>query len=338
MKRSAILLMNLGSPDLPEVKELRSYLSEFLMDKRVIDIPYLLRFLLVKGIIVPFRSYGSAKRYKSIWTDNGSPLINITKQLTQKVKDQTGNLVEYCMRYGNPTPESAFERLFQQEPKLDEVVLFPLFPHYAMSSYESAVERVKDVVARMSKPMDLKIIPPYFQDEDYIAALVDSIRPFMNKNFDHILFSYHGVPERHIRKSDVTGKHCLNSTDCCSKVSQAHANCYRHQLLKTTSLVCGQLELPTENYSVSFQSRLGRDSWLQPFTTEVLKELPSKGVNDLLLVCPAFVSDCLETLEEMEIEGRSEFLKAGGRTFKMIPCLNVSQPWVQAIDEIIKKN
>lgn len=336
MPKKAILLMNLGSPDSPSVPDVRAYLREFLMDERVIDVPAWWRNILVKGIIVPFRSPKSAKAYRSIWTKDGSPLVVLTNQLSDAVAKETGLPVAVCMRYGNPTPQSAMDELLRTHPGLEEVVLFPLYPHYAMSSYETAVEYVKAIHQKRQYPFRLTVVPPYYRYELYITALAESIRPFLLEEYDMLLFSYHGIPERHIQKSDVTGKHCLSNKDCCAIASPAHPFCYRHQVIKTTELVASRLHLPQGKYALSFQSRLGRDEWLKPYTAERLESLPKEGVKKLLVVCPAFVSDCLETLEEIGEEGKHTFLKAGGEKFTMIPCLNIQPGWVKAVGEMAR--
>ena len=337
MAKRAIVLMNLGSPDSTDVKDVRRYLNEFLMDKRVIDVPYLLRTFLVKGMIVPFRAPRSAEAYKSIWWKEGSPLIVLTKQLQQAVQQNFEEPVEIAMRYGNPTPKFAYEKLLKANPDLEEVILFPLYPHYAMSSYETAVEYMKEVHAKNKYKFKLTTIAPYYSNEDYIYALVESIKPYLQQPFDKILFSYHGVPERHIFKGDITGSHCLRVNDCCHVTSVAHAKCYRHQTIVTTELVADALNLPKEKVEQTFQSRLGRDQWLTPYTAQRLMELPKEGVKKLIVVCPAFVSDCLETLEEIAEEGKEIFLHAGGESFTMIPCLNVHPLWVAAVTKWIKE-
>jgi len=336
MKRG-IILMNLGSPGSPEVKDVRRYLDEFLMDERVIDYPYLFRFLLVKGIIVPFRSPRSAKAYRSIWTKEGSPLIVLTKQLQNSLQQKMEEPVEIAMRYGDPTPESAYESLLKKLPGLEEVILVPLYPHYAMSSYETAVEYMKEIYKKNNYPFQLTAIKPYYNNADYIYALTESIRPYLQQEYDKLLFSYHGVPERHILKGDKTGHHCLQSTDCCERDSAAHQFCYRHQCITTTKLIAAQLQLPKEKFELSFQSRLGRDKWLTPYTAQRLIELPAEGVKKILIACPAFVSDCLETLEEIAEQGKESFLHAGGKSFTMIPCLNVHPVWVRTIVKWVKE-
>ena len=322
--------MNLGSPDSTRVSDVKKYLDQFLMDGKVIDKPYLFRALLVKGIIVPFRAPKSAEAYETIWTDEGSPLIVLSKQLRDAVQQQVDMPVEITMRYGNPTPEAAFENLLKRLPDMDEVVAVPLYPHYAMSSFETAVEYVKDIYNKKKYSYGLHFLMPYYKEPEYIDALADNMRPYLQQEYDHLLFSYHGVPARHILKSDVSGNHCLQSPDCCSKPSPAHDFCYRHQCFTTTQLVTEKLGVPKEKYSISFQSRLGK-GWLEPFTDVRLEEMPKEGIKKLLIICPAFVSDCLETLEEIEIRGRESFMNAGGEAYTMIPCLNTHPLWVKAL-------
>ena len=331
MAKRGIILINLGSPDSTEVKDVRRYLNEFLMDERVIDMPYLQRLLLVKGIIVPFRAPKSAAAYKSIWWKDGSPLIVLTKQLQQAVQQHFDEPVEIAMRYGNPSPKEAYDKLLQQSPGIEEVIILPLYPHYAMSSYETGVEYMKEIHKKYKYSFNLTFIDPFYNDTDYIHALAESIKPYVQEAYDKILFSYHGIPERHVIKCDSTKKHCLKVNDCCHVASPAHAYCYRHQTIITTELVSKALALPKEKTEQTFQSRLGRDQWLLPYTAKRLTELPAEGIKKLLVVCPAFVSDCLETLEEMAEEGKEIFLHAGGESFTLIPCLNLHPLWINTI-------
>ena len=330
--------MNLGSPDSTQTKDVARYLREFLMDERVIDIPYLARLLLIKGVIVPFRAPKSAHAYESIWTKEGSPLIVLTKQLQAAVQPEFTMPVEIAMRYGNPTPQTAYENIRKQLPDVEEVILFPLYPHYAMSSYETAVEYMKEVHKKEGYKFSLSVIEPFYNDDEYIHALSQSIKPFTDEPFDKILFSFHGIPERHVKKTDPTHQHCLKVADCCHVASPAHAFCYRHQTLMTAELVSKQLNLPKEKWEQTFQSRLGRDQWLLPYTALRLTELPNECIKKLLVVCPAFISDCLETLEEMAIEGRDIFLAAGGESFTAIPCLNVNPLWINALVSLVRKS
>ncbi|MFT3936914.1 MAG: ferrochelatase [Chitinophagaceae bacterium] len=333
--KRGVMLMNLGSPDSTEVKDVTRYLKEFLMDERVIDYNWLARTLLVKGLIVPFRAPKSAAAYKTIWTKDGSPLVVLTKQLQEALQKQIPEKVVVSMRYGNPNPEAAFEELLKKEPGLEEVILVPLYPHYAMSSYETAVEHVMNTYKKKKYSFAINTVKPFYDEPHYIGAMVENMRPYLQQDYDHILFSYHGIPERHIRKSDTTGKHCLQVHDCCNVPSTAHATCYRHQVFDTTKRIVEALQIPEGKYSLSFQSRLGK-GWLQPFTDVRFEEMPKEGVKKILVISPAFVSDCLETLEELEERGRESFIHAGGESFTMIPCLNLHPLWVNAIAGWIK--
>jgi len=332
--KKGIILINLGSPDSTNISDLRKYLDEFLMDERVIDKPWLLRALLVKGIIVPFRAPKSAEAYKKIWTEEGSPLIVFTKKLQHALQARVDEPVEIAMRYGNPTAEEAYAALEKRSPEINEVIILPLYPHYAMSSYETAVEHMKKVHKQKKYPFTISFVSPFYENDAYLNALAASIKPSLEKNYDHILFSYHGVPARHIRKSDVTGCHCLQSDTCCETQSPAHAFCYRHQVRTTTRLVCEKLKVSPDKYSISFQSRLGK-GWLEPFTDIRLEEMPGEGIKNLLILCPAFVSDCLETLEEIAMRGKEIFMNAGGESFMMIPCLNTNPLWVDAVEQMV---
>ncbi|MFI5155597.1 MAG: ferrochelatase [Chitinophagales bacterium] len=335
-KRTGIILMNLGSPDSTHVKDVKRYLNQFLMDKRVIDYPFLFRKLLVEGIIVPARAAKSAEAYRIIWTEEGSPLIVWTRKLNAALESQLTLPIEIAMRYGKPEMKAAYDALLRKSPELEEVIAIPMYPHYAMSSYETAVEHARSVHRANAYIFELKFVRPFYNNEQYIHALSGRMKEFVRENYDHLLFSFHGIPERHLTKTDPTAGHCLQSPDCCSTSSVAHERCYRHQCLKTMELVAAALDLPKSKYSYSFQSRLGREQWLRPYTDHRLVEMPGEGIKKLLVICPAFVSDCLETLEEIEIRGKESFIKAGGESFRMIPCLNDSKLWVQAISSWIE--
>jgi protoporphyrin/coproporphyrin ferrochelatase len=322
--------MNLGSPNSTEVDELRKYLNEFLTDKRVID-SWFVRNILMRNVIIPKRAPESAKAYRTIWTKNGSPLIQITRELAEKLQKEVSEPVSIAMRYGNPSMESAFEFLLNKIPDLDEVIAIPLYPQYAMSSFETAVEQAKEVHRRKKYAFRLNFIDPFYQNPDYIHAMAENMKPWLQNDFDHLLFSFHGIPERHLIKSDPTHQHCLQTKDCCSVFSVAHATCYRHQCLTTMKLVASELGLPDNKYSFSFQSRLGKQPWLKPYTDFRFLDMPAEGIKKLLVVCPAFVSDCLETLEEIEIRGKESFLSSGGEEYSMIPCLNTHPLWVKTL-------
>lgn len=330
MGKTGILLVNLGSPDSPAIPDVRRYLAEFLMDPYVIDTPWLLRALIVYGTILPSRPKDTSHAYSQIWTEEGSPLITISQEVQTLLQAQIADPVSLGMRYGNPSIEFALRDLIQKTPNLSQVILVPLYPHYAMSSFETVVERTKWAISKINPALKLAVIPPFYQHPAYIEALVESAKPYMSGG-DHLLISYHGLPERHLKKSDPTGCHCLASESCCQTPSVAHATCYKAQALKTASLLTAQLGLSHGDYSLAFQSRLGRDPWLKPYTDEVLVELAQKGVKKLNVICPAFVSDCLETIEEIGQRGRESFIQAGGDSLTLIPCLNTHPKWIQAL-------
>lgn len=331
MAKKAILLVNLGSPDSYQVNDVKKYLDEFLMDERVIDKSYWLRSLLVRGIILKTRPAKSAEAYKSIWWDEGSPLIVLSERLLEQVRKHTNYPVELGMRYGNPSIEAGIEKLVDSNPDLEEFLMIPLYPHYAMSSYETVVVKAREVMETKFPKLKMKVKNVFYDDPRYLDVLANFIKPYINKEYDHILFSYHGIPERHVQKTDFTKSHCLMVNDCCAKDSPAHQTCYRHQVFETTEGVVERLGIPKEKYSNSFQSRLGRDPWLQPFSDKVIKELPHKGVKKLMVVCPAFVSDCLETIEEIGEEAREFFMENGGEEFTLIPCMNENDDWAKLV-------
>jgi len=331
---NAVLLVNLGSPDSPTVPDVRRYLNEFLMDGRVIDVAWPLRRLIV-GMILISRPKASAHAYQTVWTEAGSPLIVTSRNVQRLLREQVRVPVELAMRYQNPSIGAAVQNLARRG--VTRLHVIPLFPHYAMSSYETAVERVKEVVAKRAPQVSLSVESPYGDAPEYITALVASARPQIEQGFDHLLFSFHGVPERQIKKSDPTGCHCLTVKDCCHVASEAHRFCYRHQCFRTAEEFAKQAGLPSGKWSVAFQSRLGRDPWLTPYTDKELERLASAGVKKLLVICPAFVSDCLETIEEIGLRGRETFLEAGGVEFGRIPCLNEHPAWIAALAGMVNR-
>jgi ferrochelatase len=324
-----LLLLNLGSPDSFSVPDVKKYLQEFLMDERVIDAPYLVRSVIVKGFILPFRPKRSAHAYSKVWTKDGSPLIAITESFKKEIEQLIDMPVAIAMRYGNPTPQKAIAELQKKSPGLKKLYIAPLYPHYAMSSYETAIRHVLNQVKAQKEQFEIKVLKPFYNEENYINALCESIHPhIVTSSHRHLLFSYHGLPVRHLKKSDCTGTHCYTKSDCCNIASQAWDTCYKHQVIETSNLVAENLGLTEDQYSISFQSRLGRDEWIKPSTVEMLETYPSKGIKDLVVVCPAFVADCLETLEEIAIGGKEIFMNAGGESFTLVPCLNISKPWI----------
>lgn len=328
MKPKGILLINLGSPDSPTPEDVRLYLEEFLMDERVLDYPYPIRRLAVSLFILPKRPYSSAEAYQSIWWPEGSPLVVISQRLQEQVQARTQLPVALGMRYGQPSIESALQELLQAG--VESIYAVPLYPQFAMSTVETCLVETEERLAALAPDTELLVHPPFYNDPQYVGALVESARPYV-EGYDHLLFSYHGVPERHLRKSDPTRGHCLSSPDCCSQPSPAHATCYRHQSLATTEAVAGALGLEVEDYSVGFQSRLGPDTWMRPFTVEQLTRLAQNGVKRLAVICPAFVADCVETLEEIGLRGRETFMAAGGEELTLVPCLNTNEDWVETV-------
>ncbi len=329
-----VLLVNLGSPDSTKTKDVRKYLDEFLMDERVIDIPYWKRFLLIKGIILNVRPKKSAAAYQKIWWDEGSPLIVISERFSKKVTDKVDIPVALAMRYGSMSIEKGMKEL--TDKGVDEVLLVPLYPHYAMSSYETVVAKAESVIVKNHPKVKMDVLPVFYNEENYIKAMSANIKNHLNGfDYDHILFSYHGIPERHIFKSDTTQSHCNPESSgdgsCCETPSEAHKTCYRHQCFETTKGIVKELGLKEGSYSNSFQSRLLKDPWLKPYTDFELEKFPSEGKKKLAVITPAFVSDCLETLEEIAMEGKDEFLHAGGTDYKHIPCMNDNDNWVDVM-------
>ena len=316
MSKKGILLMNLGSPDSTAVPDVRRYLREFLMDGRVLDAPFPIRWFVVNCLILPKRPKESAHAYSTIWTREGSPLIVTSKRVRRLLQEQVELPVELCMRYQHPTVEQGLAGLAAKG--VTDVHLIPLFPHYAMSSFETAVVRVQAAVNRSFPGMHLTHEAPYFNHPDYIEALVASAAPSLQPAYDHLLFSFHGIPERHLRKSDPTGSHCLSCATCCEGDHPAHAFCYRAQCLKTMEAFIAKAGIPRDKCSFSFQSRLGRDPWLKPYTDFEVKRFAEEGRKRLLVICPAFVSDCLETIEEIGVRAKEDFLAAGGESLELI--------------------
>lgn len=334
MSQQGVLLVNLGSPDSTEVPDVRKYLNEFLMDGRVIDYPWLLRRFVV-NMVLRKRPAASAEAYESIWTEEGSPLVVTSQKVAQHLEKQIDLPLELAMRYQNPSIGSAIEKLAKQG--VDELLLIPLFPHYAMSSFETAVERVKELIAKDHPSISLTVQPPYYNHEGYIEALSNSMRPYLEEPFDKLLFSYHSIPKRHVTNFNAqTKSHCLKTKDCCEGCHPVHDVCYRAQCLKTTEAVVQRLDLKPEQFSISFQSRLGPEKWLTPTTENELDRFAKEGIKKLLVVCPAFVSDCLETLEEIGIRGKEEFVSKGGESLQLIPCMNEHPEWIHTLKSMVK--
>ncbi|WP_372917715.1 ferrochelatase [Salegentibacter sp.] len=325
-----VLMVNLGSPDSTDPKDVKKYLDEFLMDERVIDVPYWARVLLVRGIVLNTRPKKSAEAYQKIWWEEGSPLIVLSERLQSKIDNITSVPISLAMRYGKPSIMSGLQEL--HDKGVNEVLLFPLYPQFAMATTETILVLAEELRQKHFPEMQFTTVPPFYNHPDYIRVLSESISDSLKgKDFQHLLFSYHGVPERHIRKSDITKSHCKIDGSCCKTPSEAHQFCYRHQCFETTRLVAEYLELKENSYSVSFQSRLGFDPWLQPYTDRTIERFGKQGMKKLAVVTPAFVSDCLETLEEIAMEGEEIFHEVGGKEFNVVPCLNDRDDWVNVL-------
>ena len=334
--KKGVLLVNLGSPDSCNPKDVKKYLGQFLMDERVIDVPLWARTLLVKGIILNTRPKASAAAYKKIWWEDGSPLIVISERLQDKIQKQVDVPVALAMRYGSMTIKDGLQEL--ADKGVDEVLLFPLYPQFAMATTETIVVLAETVRQEYFPNLKIESVPAFYNNVDYIEVLSKSIENSLkNKEYEHLLFSYHGVPERHIRKRDVTKSHCKIDGSCCATPSSAHEFCYRHQCYEVTHLAAEKLQLKHGTYSTSFQSRLGFDPWLQPYTDRTIERLGKQGIKNMAIVTPAFVSDCLETLEEIAMEGQEIFHEMGGEIFITVPCLNDDDAWVTLLSSWINE-
>lgn len=329
-----VLLVNLGSPKSTDPKDVKTYLDEFLMDGRVIDLPYILRAILVKGIILNTRPKKSAEAYSKIWWDEGSPLIVLSERLQQKIDNFTSVPISLAMRYGEPSIANGLKEL--HEKGVNEVLLAPLYPQYAMATTETIIALAEEIRREHYPEMQFTVLPPFYNHPDYITVLSRSIAEKLDGlDYEHLLFSYHGVPERHIRKSDITKSHCKLDGSCCQTPSKAHQFCYRHQSFEITRLVGEKLGLKEGTFSTSFQSRLGFDPWLRPYTDRTIEKMAIEGTKKMAIVTPAFVSDCLETLEEIAMEGEEIFEENGGKEFTVIPCLNDREDWVKTLSRWI---
>ena len=335
MSKKAVLLLNLGTPDDCHPQAVRRYLKEFLNDPRVIDLPSAARWLLVNAIIVPFRYKKSAAAYAKIWEAKGSPLLTNTEAMQNALADELGPdyHIELGMRYGNPSIQSALEKL----SNASELLILPLFPQYSSAATGSAVEKTLGCIIKRWNVPELTVVRDFYNDPGFIAAYADVIHQHTaDKNIDLLLFSYHGLPERHITKSDCQA--VCDHLHACPVVDDKNRFCYRAQCYATSQLLAASLKLTPAQYAVAFQSRLGRTPWIKPYTDKLLPELIQKGVKNIAVACPSFVADCLETLEEVNIRTRAQWQALGGQAFYFIPCLNASPVWIQALAGIVKKN
>ncbi|PWB35368.1 ferrochelatase [Pseudomonas sp. SDI] len=336
MTDHALLLVNLGSPASTSVADVRRYLNQFLMDPYVIDLPWPVRRLLVSLILIQ-RPQQSAHAYASIWWEDGSPLVVLTKRLQAAMREQwVHGPVEIAMRYGEPSLPTVLQRLAQQGVR--KVTLAPLYPQFADSTVTTVVEQARQVLAEHALALELAVLQPFYQQPEYIDALVASAEPYLQQDYDHLLLSFHGLPEGHLKKFDRAGTHDFRAADCCKDASpEMQARCYRGQCLRTAQLFAQQMGIPDGKWSVSFQSRLGKAKWIEPYTETRLDELAKAGVKKLLVMCPAFVADCIETLEEIGDRGREQFVEAGGEELVLVPCLNDHPQWVRALNRLCEK-
>ena len=337
MSKQGVLLVNLGTPDSPSTADVRKYLDEFLMDERVIDVNPVLRTMLVKGIIVPFRGPKSAKLYKEIWSDStGSPLMHYS--LLQKDLLQTQLGIEYhvelAMRYQSPSIETALKKL--KEAQVDSIKVIPMFPHYASASSGSVLQKVMELVSKWQTIPNISFVNSFHDNERMIRVFAENSEKYNPASYDHVLFSFHGLPQRQLKKSDDSGRHCLKVDNCCSTLTNENKFCYSAQCHHTAKLIAEKLSLPADKYSVCFQSRLGKDPWVQPYTSVVIEELAKKGSKRLLVFCPAFVADCLETVYEVSVEYGDEFKKLGGEQVQLVESLNGHPLWIDALEGLVK--
>jgi len=335
MSKRAVVLLNLGSPKSTSVGDVRTYLREFLGDERVIDYPAPFRFALLEGIVLRTRPRKSAAAYRTVWTPEGAPLLVTTGKLRAKLEAACGLPVITGMRYGEPSCAQAVEAV--KALGAEEIFVLPQYPHYAMSSYETVVVKFQEELLRRAPGIRWRVLQPYFDDPAYIAALVASARPWLDRPFDKVLFSYHGVPERHLRKGDASKAHCTKVPNCCEVANPSHANCYRHQCVRTTELFRQAAGLRKDQVELAFQSRFGPEKWLTPYTDKRLEALPGEGCKRLLVMCPAFTVDCLETIEEISEEGKEDFLHAGGESFEQVPCLNDQDVYVRYLADRVAR-
>jgi ferrochelatase len=342
-----VLLINLGTPDGepihgPTVDQVRVYLKQFLMDRFVVDIPFLFRWLLVNGIILRKRPEQSAEAYRKIWTENGSPLLHYHLKLTEAVAERLSkqlsiepDKVQPAMRYGNPSIPSALQIL--SDLGVSEVLLVPLYPQYSLAATESSLVECKEWAQKNAPSMKFSEFPAFYDSEPFIDSFAHVARESLQGyKYDHLLFSFHGLPERHVQKTDRSnGAHCLKKDDCCAQMTDANRDCYRAQCFATARALAKKMGLTPDQYTVCFQSRLGRTPWIRPYTDVVYQELAARGVKKVAVMCPAFVADCLETLEEIQIRGREHYIQLGGEDLRLVPSLNDSQVWVEGLTRML---
>lgn len=329
--KKGLLLLNLGTPDAPNVSAVRRYLREFLADNRVIDLPALLRYVLLYLVILPFRPKKAAHAYQAIWTESGSPLLINSQELTKALQKRLDSSYKVAlgMRYGNPSINSALSELAD----CDELIILPLYPQYSSAATGSSIEHTLKLIAKKQTHPSLTIIRDFYQHPGFINAQADLIKPHLQTH-DYVLFSYHGIPERHIINSGCTAV-CSND---CPPPSSINPVCYRSQCYQTSRALAKALDLTADKYSSSFQSRLGRTPWIKPWTDDVLPLLAKQGIKRLAVCCPSFTADCLETMEEIGMRASEQWLACGGEQLTLIPCVNASELWVEGVIDICGLN
>ncbi|MEM6700338.1 MAG: ferrochelatase [Bacteroidota bacterium] len=335
--KRGVLLVNLGTPDSPSTGDVRKYLKEFLLDRRVIDYPWLARNILVRGIIAPFRAGKSAKLYKELWTEDGSPLKHYGEVLAVGVQEQLGEeyIVKLAMRYQSPSIKSSLKELIEAE--VSEIIVMPLFPQYASATTGSVHDEVMRLLRKEESIPNVRFINSYYDYEPMIEVFADNARQFDLDSYDHILFSYHGLPSRQLKKAD-RGNHCKRSAGCCRTISIRNQFCYSAQCHATTRALVAKLGLSKDQYTTCFQSRLGPEEWAKPYTSDIIEEQAEKGAKRLLVFSPAFVADCLETVIEISVEYQEEFEEIGGEHVDLVPSLNDNPKWVKAVADLIVMN
>lgn len=334
--KPGVLLVNLGTPDAPETPEVRRYLRQFLIDERVLDINAFARWCLVNLIIAPTRGPKSAEAYKKVWLDRGSPLLVHGRDLTEVVRTRLPEFeVELAMRYGNPSIDAGLTKL--RDAGCDELVIMPLYPQYASSSTGSSLDAVYRAASKLWNTPFFSVVPPFYDHPGFIDAFVEVAKPKLDEQKpDHLLFSFHGLPVRHLQKSDPSGSHCWASDSCCDTIVSANRNCYRAQCFVTARMIAERLGMDESDYTICFQSRLS-DGWVTPYTDDVLVEVAKKGVKNLAVMCPAFVADCLETIEEIGMRAEEDFTEAGGERLELIPSLNATPTWADAVASMVRE-
>ena len=332
-KNVGVLLINLGSPKELSKKSVRQYLRVFLSDDNVVDLPKFFQQFILRLFILPFRPKNTLEAYEKIWTKEGSPLIISTESIANKLTEKTGWNVEYAMRYEEPSIEKALHKFKKNE--INKIYVISLYPHNAMATTVTTELETRNVAMNVSNDFELIFTKPFFDNEEYINAMVNSIRPYVeNKSYDKIIFSYHGIPKRQAKKTDETGEHCFSTSNCCEIENDGSKDCYRSHTRIASDLTAKKLGLKDDQWEIAYQSRIG-PGWLTPFTDKRLAKLPEEGIDNIAILCPSFISDCLETLEEIDIRGRETFLKAGGKNMTYIPCLNDSEDTINLLENLV---